>query len=146
LPERAQRTDEKPQNDRDQIGRAHQLQRRRNPFYDQPTHLGAASERIAKVAAEHVAGPTQVLDMQRIVQPPGFLDPLDILGGDIRVEGVERGWSARRQVHHRETEQRYPYEQRHHLQQPPHQELRNHPFVTLALRRRSRCGHPKGIV
>jgi len=57
---------------------------------DDPQNRPAAEERVAPVAGQHSGRPFEVLDVNRLVEPEDDLDPLDVLGSDGGVQGVDR--------------------------------------------------------
>jgi len=83
-------------------------------------HGTAAEERIAPRARQHRFHPTQILDVDGLIQSERDTEALDVLGGDRGVQRVDRQRSARSQMHDPEADDRNSDHQGDRMQDSPH--------------------------
>ena len=89
---------------------------------DHRQHRRPVAEGVAPVALQKIAGPVEILDQERPVQPQLLLEASDILLGHAGIEPVLRQRAAGHEVENGETDDRDDHQQHQALREAIEQE------------------------
>ena len=108
--------------DRDHGGGTHQQERGEEMPADHRQHRRPVAEGVAPVALQKIAGPVEILDPERPVQPQLLLEASDILLGHAGIEPELRQRAAGQEVENDEADDRDDHQQHQALREAIEQE------------------------